>query len=374
MRTYNSEMMTEYLNQSREIKCINEAHGKDWWFVNADAVELSRQLPSNSVGFNIHSPPFSTLYTYSDGVNDMGNCLDDAQFFAQYRFLIREQLRVMQPGRLVAVHCKDLVDYQSSAGRSGLRDFPGEIVRIYEEEGFKYQSRVTIWKCPVTERARTNAHGLLFKTLRADASFVRVGLPEYVLLFRKWPRNETEQAIADANPIRHWNPNPKPGEAAEAPAGDPMPLETWQQWASPVWMDIDQTDVLNVQQARADKDEKHMCPLQLDLIERSVVLWSMPGDVVWSPFGGIGSEGVGALKRKRKYIASELKPEYWKLGCQMLTENEPEAKGSNMSLFDLFTDTQIAPQTLPPKLPKGSKRPTMKVESEALAFTEAEAE
>ncbi len=341
---------------SCNVKVVNEAHGNGWAFYQADAVEFARQLPDNSVGFNLHSPPFSCLYTYSDSANDMGNCLDDAQFFAQYRFLIREQLRVMMPGRLVAVHCKELVDYQSSAGRAGLRDFPGEIIRIYEEEGFKFHSRVTIWKCPVTERARTNAHGLLYKTLRADGSFARQGVAEYVLVFRKWPRNETEQAIADANCVRHWNPSPKRGDAAEPAAGDEMPLETWQEWASPVWMDIDQTNVLNVKKAREDRDEKHMCPLQICLIERCVVLWSNPGDVVWSPFAGIGSEGVGALKRHRKFVGSELKESYWKSGCVELASAEPGAKGSQMSLLALMTNAAPAIQ-LPPKLPKGSRRP-----------------
>src|SRR6478609_975356 len=357
---------------SDRVNVLAAAHGNGWAFYQADAVEFARQLPDNSVGFNLHSPPFSSVYTYSDSANDMGNCLHDAQFFAQYRFLIREQLRVMIPGRLVAVHCKELVDYQSSAGRSGLRDFPGEIIRTYEEEGFKFHSRVTIWKCPVTERARTNAHGLLYKTLRADGSFARQGVAEYVLVFRKWPRNETEQAIADANPVRHWNPNPKNGEPPEPPAGDEMPLETWQEWASPVWLDINQTNVLNVEQASEDKDEKHMCPLQLDLIERCVVLWSNPGDVVWSPFAGIGSEGVGSLRRKRRFVGSELKGSYHKTGTSNLEWAEPEAKGTTLSLFDLMPMT--APEVkLPPKLPKGSRRPgERKTKAKEVASVEEE--
>ncbi len=300
------------------VLVLAEQHGDGWTFYNADCIQLARQLPSNSVGFALHSPPFAATYIYSDAADDMGNCTNDAQFIEHYRFLVREQLRVLMPGRLVAVHCKDLVNYAGSSGRAGLRDFPGDIIRLYESEGFQFHSRVTVWKCPVTERARTNAHGLLYKTLRADGSFARQGLAEYVIVFRKWPRDEAEQALADSHPVRHWNPTPKPGDPIEEPTGDAFPLPQWQEWASPVWMDIDQTNVLNAEVAREDADEKHMCPLQLDLIERCIVLWSNPGDVVWSAFGGIASEGVVALQQGRKIVLSELKPAYWKRGCMNL--------------------------------------------------------
>jgi len=227
------------------IQCIAEAHGEDWSIYHGDCVELARQWPSSSVRLGLHSPPFSHLYTYSDSERDMGNSLDDEQFFRHYGYLIREHYRIMVPSGLVAVHCKQLVDYKGADGRAGLRDFRGEIIRAWEAGGFKYHSEVTIWKSAPQEMRRTNAHGLLYKTLREDASFTRQGLAEYLVIFRKWPETEAEEAWAKANRIRH----------------DPtqFTLEQWQEWASPVWTTISTTNVLNVEAASEDKDEKHMC-------------------------------------------------------------------------------------------------------------------
>lgn len=292
---------------------LNQDSGHDWINYHADCVSVARALPADSIGFGIYSPPFSNLYTYSDSMLDMGNCVDDREFFDHYKWLVAEQFRILKPGRLVAVHCKDLVRYKSSSGMAGLRDFPGDIVRAHEAAGFAFHSRVTIWKCPVTEMQRTKAHGLLWKQLRKDSSFSRQGLADYLLVFRKWAKE------GDAvDPVTHTM--------------ESFPVEQWQRWASPVWdgerfagmdalpawMDVDQTDVLNVDQAREDKDEKHMCPLQLDLIERAIVLWSNPGDVVWSPFAGIGSEGYKALQLGRRFVGSELKESYWRQGCANL--------------------------------------------------------
>lgn len=283
------------------MNVLDQETGKDWTFYNGDATEVARGLPDRSVGLAVYSPPFSQLYTYSGSCRDMGNSACDAEFIRHYEFLAREIFRVLRPGRLCAVHCKDLVDYANSEeqGHAGLRDFPGELIRCHERAGFKYHSRITIWKCPKTEMQRTKAHGLLFKQLRSDSSFSRAGLAEYVLLFRRWANESDEIA-----PVTHTERD--------------FPLSQWQEWASPVWMDIDQTDVLNVAEARSDRDEKHMCPLQLDLIERVVRLWSNPGDVVLSPFAGIGSEGHVALRAGRKFVGIELKPEYWRQGCRNL--------------------------------------------------------
>lgn len=322
------------------VTCINEDHGEWWTNYNGDCIEIARQLPSNSVHFNVHSPPFSNLYTYSNSERDLGNSLDDAQFMEHYRYLVREQLRVLMPGRLVAVHCKQLVDYAGRDGRAGLRDFRGEIIRLYESEGFKFHSEITIWKCPVTEMQRTKAHGLLYKQLRADSSFSRQGMAEYVLAFRKWAAEG-----AEVQPVTKTEQD--------------FSIVEWQQYASPVWVltsgeksadglafavpvaDVDGTDVLNVQAARDDKDEKHMCPLALPIIERCVRLWSNPGDVVWSPFSGVGSEGVGAMKihdatgalRPRRFIGTELKPSYWRRACANLRAAEPNAAGSQVEMF-----------------------------------------
>lgn len=287
------------------VRVLNEAHGDAWSVYNAECVDFARQLPDNSIDFSIYSPPFANVYTYSDSLYDMGNCVDDAEFLRQYAFLARELHRVLRPGRLVAVHCKDLVKYAGSSedGMAGLRDFPGELIRVHQAAGFSFHTRVTVWKCPVTEMQRTKAHGLLWKQLRKDSTFSRMGCAEYVLVFRKWAEEGQEDLV---EPVGHTM--------------EEFPVDQWQKWASPVWMDIDQTDVLNVSLARADRDMKHACPLQLDLIDRCMVLWSNPGDVVFSPFAGVGSEGVGALRRGRKFVGTELKPEYFEHAAKHLRE------------------------------------------------------
>lgn len=279
-----------------KIKAIDEAHGDDWQLWRGDCVEVMRQLPPSSVDFAVYSPPFSNLYCHGPSDRDMGNSVDDAQFLAHYRFMVDELYRVLRPGRLAAVHCKDLVNYKGRDGMAGLRDFPGELIRVHQAAGFAYHSKVTIWKCPVTEMTRTKAHGLLYKQLRADSSFSRQGLAEYIVVVRKWA-SDTEFAAGDVHPVTHTR--------------EEFPLPQWQEWASPVWMDIDDMDVLNVRQARDSKDEKHMCPLALPIIERCVGLWSNPGDVVLSPFAGIGSEGWQAVKMKRRFLGVELKDTYF---------------------------------------------------------------
>jgi DNA modification methylase len=284
---------------------ISEETGKNWHMVNGDSVEFIRDVPSNSVGLSVFSPPFSSLYTYSDSERDMGNCKNDDEFFEHYSYLVGELLRTTKPGRLCSVHCKDLVDYAGSneRGEAGLRDFPGRLIVAHEKAGWKYHSRVTIWKDPVLEMQRTKAHGLLYKQLRTDGSFSRQGLAEYVLTFRKWPKEGDE-----IDPVTHTE--------------NEFPLSQWQEWASPVWTTVDMTNVLNVRVARSDKDEKHLCPLQLDVIERCVGLWSNPGDLVFSPFAGIASEGYQALLMGRKFLGCELKPEYWKVGVRNLKSAE----------------------------------------------------
>lgn len=286
----------------KNVKVIDQRIEKDWSLYHGDCVELARGLPDRSVDMAVYSPPFSQLYTYSDSPRDMGNVADDEEFFAHYRLLVAELHRALRPGRLCVVHCKDLVNYKSTAGMAGLRDFPGDIIRCHQEAGFAYHSRVTIWKCPVTEMTRTKAHGLLYKQLRKDSSFSRQGLAEYLVVFRRWDGSSPETV----SPVTHTE--------------ESFPLERWQRFASPVWEDIDQTNVLNVQEARDDRDEKHMCPLQLDVIERSVELWSNPGDVVLSPFAGIGSEGYVATRMGRRFVGFELKESYFRHGVRNLSE------------------------------------------------------
>ncbi len=292
---------------SNSIQCLDSKHGSNYSAYNADCVDFVAQMPANSVDISIYSPPFANLYIYSDSAADMGNCPDDEAFFEQYKFLIAELHRVTRPGRVSCVHSKNLVNYKSRDGMAGLRDFRGEIIRAHVEAGWAYHSEVVIWKDPVIEMQRTKAHGLLWKQLRADSTFSRQGMPEYITIFRKWADDEN----TGVQPVEHTH--------------EEFPVEQWQRWASPVWMDIRQTNVLNTAMARADADEKHICPLQLDVIERCLGLWSNPGDTVFSPFMGIGSEGYMALKYGRKFLGTELKPEYWKQACKFLDSMEADS-------------------------------------------------
>lgn len=282
------------------IRCLGETHGNNFAIYNGDCVDVLRQLPDKSVGFSVYSPPFSSLFVYSDSEADMGNSANDDEFFAHYRYAIREMARVMKPGRLVAIHCTDLPSSKWKDGIIGLKDFPGEIIRAHQDEGFTYHSRVTIWRDPVVEMTRTKALGLLYKQLQKDSTRSRQGMADYLIVMRA------------------------PGENVEPVGQDAksFPVSQWQQWASPVWMDIRQTNTLNVRIAKEADDEKHLCPLQLDLIERAVLLWSNPGDVVLSPFAGVGSEGVMAIKQHRRFIGIELKEAYFRRASQYLQEAE----------------------------------------------------
>ena len=280
-------------------------HGNHWGLHLGDCVDITRELPADSVGLSVFSPPFSNLYIYSDSIRDMGNTASDAEFMASFRFLIAELLRVTIPGRLCAVHCKDLPRYKGTHGAAGLWDFPGAIIASFEGCGWQYHSRVTIWKDPVIEMQRTKNHGLLYKQLRKDSSASRQGMADYVIAFRKWTDCEEFP-----DPVEHTR--------------EDFTLDQWQAWASPVWGDIRQTNVLNVRQARADRDEKHICPLQLDVIERCIKLWSNKGDTIYSPFAGIGSEVYVAVKAGRFGVGCELKEEYFETALGNLREAERE--------------------------------------------------
>ena len=270
------------------------------------------ELPEASVHFSVYSPPFVDLFVYSDSAADLGNCKNDGEFFEQYRHIIRQVMRVTKPGRLTAVHCTDLPTRKFRDGFIGIKAFSDQIRDAHEQEGWIYHCRVTVWRDPVVEMQRTKALGLLYKQLCKDSAMSRVGLADYVLVFRK------------------------PGDNPEPVGKDKalFPVDLWQKWASPVWMDIDQTDVLNGRTARESDDERHVCPLQLDLIERAVRLWSNPGDVVLSPFMGIGSEGFASIKAGRKFIGCELKESYWKQAARNLAGIEKEVSGG--SLLDLM--------------------------------------
>lgn len=290
-----------------QVRCLNEAHGDNFAAYNGDCVDVLRQLPDNSIDFSVYSPPFGSLFVYSESVADMGNSTDE-QFADHYAFLVREKLRLTKPGRLTAVHCSDLPMTKWKDGAVGIKDFSGDIIRIHEDAGWIMHSRRTIWKCPVVEMTRTKHVGLLYKQLQKDSSKSRGGMPDYLLTFIKPGDN--------AEPIVHTPEN--------------FPLDQWQEWASPVWMSVNQTRVLNVQAAKSPNDERHLCPLQLDVIDRALVMWSNKGDVVLSPFMGIGSEGHCALKAKRRFVGTELKQSYF----EQAVRNLKDAEAGAATLFD----------------------------------------
>lgn len=269
-----------------------------------DCVKWSRRMADNSVDYSVFSPPFADLFVYSNSDHDMGNCKNDQEFVEQLKFLISELFRVLKPGRNVSFHCMNLPTTKMRQGFIGLRDFRGDLIRAFQDAGFIYHSEVCIWKDPVVAMQRTKALGLLHKTIRENSTMSRMGLPDYVVTMRK------------------------PGEIEERVThGDDLPVHMWQKYASPIWDDIDQGRTLNKMPARDENDEKHMCPLQLDVIERCIHLWTNKGDVVFSPFTGIGSEGYTAIKMGRKFIGTELKPQYFELACLNITDASKEQQG-----------------------------------------------
>jgi DNA modification methylase len=275
---------------------ITTATGTDWEMHHGDCVRVAKQMETGSVDLCVFSPPFADLFTYSDDMQDMGNCADLESFTKHFEILIAEIARVMVPGREVAVHCLDLLSTKWKHGKIEYQDFSGEIIRAFWRHGFLFHSRITIWKSPVTEMQRTKAHGLLYKTLCSDSANARTGSPDYLLVFRA------------------PGENPKPVTKDKGK----YPVDWWQEVASPVWMTVDQGRVLNREGARDDADERHICPLQLDIIERAVELWSNERELVYSPFAGIGSEGYGALGLNRRFVGSELKQSYFDQACQNL--------------------------------------------------------
>jgi DNA modification methylase len=382
------------------------AQGDRWKLYLGDCVEQTKRIDDQSVDFSVFSPPFANLYIYSDSEADMGNCKDGDEFFQHFGYLIPELLRVTRPGRLCAVHCKDLPLYMNRDGSAGLEDFPGAIVdafcgdgtaelmkarevlqklgldtsavdaalqRLQQARGpafWQFHSRVTIWKDPVTEMQRTKTHGLLHKNFTERGEVVRQGMPDYVLVFRKWDAEMPDKQVSHhlvaptpdqihteviaVDPETAWDFGHEPGTTSytrttktalihpnyigtDPPAywrnDRDYSIQVWQRYASPVWFDINQQRVLNAQVAREDADEKHICPLQLDVIARCVDLWTNPGETVFSPFAGIGSEGYESLKLNRKFIGVELKRAYWEIAQRNLRSVEQEVMAP--TLFDM---------------------------------------
>lgn len=286
------------------MNVLNQTISERFTMYQGDCVQTLEGLPESSVHYALFSPPFASLYTYSNSDRDMGNSRDDAEFQDHFAYLIAQLYRVLMPGRLVSVHCMNLPAMKSRDGFIGVKDFRGDIIRCFTDCGFIFHSEVTIWKNPVTEMQRTKALGLLHKQIRKDSSMSRQGLPDYVVTFRK------------------------PGENPEPIAHDyeTFPVDVWQRYASPVWMDIRQSNTLNRAAARGEKDEKHICPLQLDVIERCIELWTNPDDIVLDPFAGIGSVPYQAVKMGRRGLGVELKEEYYRQAALNLQKAEADYK------------------------------------------------
>lgn len=287
---------------------------------NGDSCELIKNIPDDSIHYTIFSPPFASLYTYSNSDRDMGNSKGDDEFYTHFTFLAKELYRVTMPGRLLSFHCMDLPLMKERDGVIGLKDFPSLIRQIFEDCGFIYHSKVTIWKNPVTEMQRTKALGLLHKQIKKDSTMSRQGIPDYIVTMRKPGENPERVTHTDES----------------------FPVDVWQNYASPVWMDIKQSNTLQRKSARADKDERHICPLQLDVIQRCIELWTNENDIVLDPFAGIGSSLYVALTMNRRGIGFELKESYYQ---QMknnleLVAQETETMGGypvgQMSIFDFM--------------------------------------
>lgn len=271
------------------INVIDQSITDRYALYNGDSAEILKGIPSNSIHYSIFSPPFASLYTYSNSERDLGNCRTTTEFYHQFKYIVDELYRVLMPGRLISFHCMDLPLSKERDGVIGLRDFRGELIKLFEESGFVLHSQVCIWKDPMTAMQRTKAIGLLHKQLKKDSCMSRQGIPDYLVTMRKVGENE--------EPVSHTN--------------ESFPVGIWQRYASPVWMDINPSDTLQATSARDEKDERHICPLQLTVIRRALNLWTNPGDVVLTPFLGIGSEAYVALELGRKAIGIELKPSYF---------------------------------------------------------------
>ena len=283
------------------INVISQSVTDRYALYNGDSCEVLKGIPDNSIHYSIFSPPFASLYTYSNSERDLGNCRTTSEFYEQFMFIVSELYRVLMPGRLISFHCMDLPLSKERDGIIGIRDFRGELIKVFENAGFVLHSQVCIWKDPVTAMQRTKAIGLLHKQIKKDSCMSRQGIPDYLVTMRKPGENP--------EPVTHTN--------------ETFPVAVWQRYASPVWMDINPSDTLQASSAREEKDERHICPLQLGVIRRALNLWTNPNDIVLTPFLGIGSEAYVALEMGRRAIGCELKTSYYNqavANCSGVTE------------------------------------------------------
>ena len=278
------------------MKAIDQFTTERYTLINGDTTEIITTLPDNSIGMSVFSPPFSSLYTYSNSDRDLGNSRNDEEFFTHFEFIVKELHRIMMNGRIVAIHCMNLPTSKERDGYIGIKDFRGDLIRLFQSVGFIYHAETCIWKNPVTAMQRTKALGLLHKQIKKDSCLSRMGIPDYVVFMRKGGENPER--------VTHTN--------------DDFPVDLWQDYASPiwdelnspVWWDINQSNTLN-RVFSDEESERHICPLQLDVIDRCLRMYSNEGDVIFTPFMGVGSEVYESVKMNRKAIGIELKREYY---------------------------------------------------------------
>jgi len=304
------------MDEKRDSLIKGQEIGDKYALYNGDSAEVLRMLPDDSIHYIIYSPPFQSLYVYSNSDRDLGNCRTPAEFYEQFRFIGQELFRVLKPGRIMSFHCMNLPTSKERDGYIGIRDFRGELIRFFQELGFIYHSEVCIWKDPVTAMQRTKALGLLHKQLKKDSCMSRQGIPDYLVTMRK-PGDNPER-------VTHTN--------------ESFPVSVWQKYASPVWMDINPNDTLQYKSAREEQDERHICPLQLQVIQRGIELWSNPGDTVLTPFMGIGSEAYMAVKMGRRAVGVELKDSYYR---QAVRNVRNALENMQTDLFGMITGEEI---------------------------------
>lgn len=333
MSVYNKSALKNVRQQGTYMTNIETGNG--WEVRLGDCIDGVRSMPDNSVHYSLFSPPFSALYVYSASERDMGNVRSDEEFAEHFSYLVSELYRVLMPGRLVSFHCMDIPSMKERDGVIGLKDFPGDLIRTFQRVGFIYHSKATIWKDPLIEATRTKSLGLMHKQVVKDSAMCRQGLPDYLITMRK--PGENAERIARPNGFESFIGENEPKARKGTPvvtassiakyegqtSDDPIySHQVWRRYASPVWMDINQSRTLQKDSAREEKDERHVCPTQLDVIERAIELWTNPNDLVYSPFTGIGSEGYVAIERGRRFIGDELKLSHWKQACANLKNAE----------------------------------------------------
>lgn len=322
----------EKQRKKKSVKILDQKITDKYSIYNGDCVEVLKGIQSESIHYSIFSPPFAALFVYSDSERDMGNCKNQDSFFDHFKYAVPELYRIMKPGRLISLHCMKIPMTIANDGHLGLRDFPGDLIRLFESKGFILHSDITIWKDPLIQAVRTKNLTLAHKQISKDATRCAQGIPDHIITMRK-PGENTE-------PVEHGRgfeqyigelPDPK-DKKTDNPRTNKYSHKVWQRYASPVWFDIKQTDTLNFREARDNNDERHICPLQLQTIERCLELWSNPGDVILSPFAGIGSEGYVSINMERKFIGVELKESYYKQAIKNLTRATKKQKQLGFNL------------------------------------------